>query len=195
MLPTGIFLPMDRKRVQYGFTLVEVLVVCGVVAVLMGLLLPGIAYLRERGRRIEATAMVAALQAAARIYADEDPRRRPPSQDADNLLRMRAGDVPGNLDLMMRAGLKHGAHHFAAAPDGVGRVLLDPWNRPYRYAVDDDMDGTIERPDSAKLDWNARDGEPFAYCWSLGSPRRGEADATASDSPQWIYVRTTRAEP
>ncbi|HYE03984.1 MAG TPA: type II secretion system protein [Planctomycetota bacterium] len=186
---------MDRNRVQCAFSLIEVLVACGVVAVLMALLLPGIASLRERSRRIEAADMVAALQAAARIYADEDPRRRLPPQAADHLLRARSGDVPGTLDLLVRAGLKHGAHRFAAAPDGVGRVLLDPWGRPYRYAVDDDMDGVIERPDPAKRDWNARDAEPFAYCWSLGSPRRGDDDGIASDSPQWIYVRTTRAEP
>ncbi len=186
---------MDRKRVQSGFTLIEVLVVCAVVAVLMGLLIPAVAFVRERGRRIEAATMVAALQAAARIYADEDPRRRFPPQTPDHLLRIRAGDAPGNLDLLMRAGLKDGAHRFAAAGDGVGRVLLDPWDRPYRYAIDDDMDGACERPDPAKLEWNARDLEPFAYCWSLGSPRGGDADAVPGDSPQWIYVHTTPAAP
>jgi hypothetical protein len=83
------------------------------------------------------------------------------------------------------------------------RILVDPWQRPYRFQVDDDMDQPQPvRPTTRRADWNARDRKPFAYVWSLGIPRTGAARMLADDPdadgagdavPGWIIVTSTAA--
>lgn len=183
-----------------GVTLVEMLIAVAVLAALIGLLLPVVGMLRESARRSQALRTVTALHMAARLYADEDAQRRFPAGDADRLLhRASPGTAPRTLDALLRVASDAGLRPFVDDPATAGaKLLLDPWARPYRYAVDDDMDGAVERP-GARTTWNHRDLEPFAYVWSLGRPRAGAAgvraddpDGNAAGDARWIVVEGTR---
>lgn len=67
--------PSTRRRA--GFTLVEILVVVGIVAVLAGLLLPVLSQARERGRRAACASMLADFGRAFHLYAQDYDGRFP----------------------------------------------------------------------------------------------------------------------
>jgi type II secretory pathway pseudopilin PulG len=188
----------DRR--QGGYTAVEMLMVVGVVMALMGLLIPVVGMIRESSRRAHAQALLTDIHMALRLYADEDSQRRFPPPDSDGFLRYDVGATPRTINRLMAVGLKEGIQTLVPDPaDARARVLVDPWLRPYRYAVDKNMDGVPNRP-APKDDWNARALEPFAYVWSLGRPKlghrgdwAGDPDALPRNSDHWLYVKNTAA--
>jgi prepilin-type N-terminal cleavage/methylation domain-containing protein/prepilin-type processing-associated H-X9-DG protein len=66
-----------QKRGRKAFTLVELLVVIGVIAVLLGLLLPSIARAREQGHRLKCLANLRSLGQAMYLYAGDFRDRLP----------------------------------------------------------------------------------------------------------------------
>ena len=66
-----------RKKTS-GFTLVELLVVIGILAALAGILLPVLAGARERARGTSCTANLSQLAKAMLMYADDYDGRLPP---------------------------------------------------------------------------------------------------------------------
>lgn len=68
----GKGLPHGKGR---GFTLVEVLVVVGILAVLAGLLLPSVASARRAARKARCVANLRQLSQASLAYAEDDARR------------------------------------------------------------------------------------------------------------------------
>lgn len=165
------------------------LVGVAIIAILMAMLLPAIAVVRERVRTARAEAQVAAIHQALQHYAAEDARHRYPPPHADLSLRLDpAGAAPGNLDLLRQQGLeidRDGLERSGAPP----HPLCDPWQRPYRYQVDADLLASTgaQRPRPAEVcpAWNAAGVRPWAYVWSLG--RHGR-----DDGREWIYVRSDR---
>src|SRR5262245_22485296 len=64
---------MPRKRSnRRAFTLVELLVVIGIIAVLIGVLLPVLSKVQERGRNMKCQANMHQLLIALRGYAEEN---------------------------------------------------------------------------------------------------------------------------
>lgn len=185
-----------------GFTLIELLVVIGLIALLTGMLFPVVRMIKDSSRRAHATSLVSALHLSLRAYAAEDPSRRFPPSEVDTTLRS-SGDAlhPHVIDLLVPTYLDAGVERLVADAAGTTKLLMDSWNRPYRYQVDAVADGTVQRPDPARADWNARAIEPFAYVWSLGRPLAGapgiapaaDPDAAAGSNAPWIYVTTTAA--
>lgn len=185
-----------------GFTLIELLVVIGLITLLMGMLFPVVRMITEGSRRAHATSLVSALHVSLRAYAAEDPSRRFPPPEGDGTLRS-SRDVlqPRVIDLLVPTYLNAGVERLVAEPAGTTWQLMDPWSRPYRYRVDALADGTVQRPDAARTDWNARGIEPFAYVWSLGRPLAGgpemdpstDPDAAPGTGAPWIHVTTTTA--
>ena len=183
---------MNRR----AFTLVELLTVIAIIAVLAALLIPAVGLVRDRMRRSQAVAMVAALHQAMQSYAAEDRRHRFPTQAADLSLAWAPEDASppaaGTLNLLVAQGFdfdRAGLDRGVAAP----HPLLDPWKRPYRYQADADLLGATgaQRPlgcdgTSPPLEaWNAAGVRPWGYIWSTG--RDGSTDGTG-----WIYQRDDR---
>jgi prepilin-type N-terminal cleavage/methylation domain-containing protein len=68
-----------------GFTLVELLVVIGIIAVLVALLLPAIAKARESGRRTQCMSNLRQLGAGMMLYTSEHNGRLPNSNPANTV--------------------------------------------------------------------------------------------------------------
>lgn len=179
---------MGRASHHRGVTIVELLIVVTVIAALLGLLLPAIQMVRNATRKSATVAMVQQLQSALRLYSLEDNRHRLPPMEADRSLRTSAGTggAARTLDLLRNVGLEWRVEQLS---DG---ALLDGWQRPYRYVVDDNRDGVADRP-APQSDWNAKGEDPYAYVWSIGKPTTaGDADDGAPASAErWLYTRTS----
>ncbi len=121
--------PRGAKAQRAAFTLLEVLVVIGLVAILTGLVLGIGGRAIETGRaaraRAELAAIAAALDAYKRTYGDY-----PRTDDAAQLLRALLGQRgPGSeVAIGGRPLLETGRFTISAG------ALLDPWERPYQYA-------------------------------------------------------------
>ena len=68
-------------RGQVGVTLVELLIVLGILAVLAGLLLPAIGWVRTRSLQTACRSNLAQLGAATKVYAEQEGGRLPASQN------------------------------------------------------------------------------------------------------------------
>jgi prepilin-type N-terminal cleavage/methylation domain-containing protein/prepilin-type processing-associated H-X9-DG protein len=66
-----------RKR---GFTLIELLVVIGIISILAGMLLPGLARGREAARRVSCASNLRQMGLVFKMYADESGGMYPPLQ-------------------------------------------------------------------------------------------------------------------
>lgn len=175
-----------------GFSLIELLVVIGIILLLAGIALPAIGAVRNAVRKTQTSSQVQGLYAACEVYAMEDGRRQPPPAEADNSLRTALGTslAPRTLDLLRERGCQWRSEQLGPE-EATGRALLDAWRRPLRYLPDVDMDGTMDKP-APQADWNAKSSEPFSYVWSLGKPSGDDtADAAPANAANWIYVKTS----
>lgn len=142
-----------KRRDRRGFTLVELLVVMGIVAVLVALLLPSLGAARRQANLARARSEVANLQSALLSYytlysrfprhgsfgsgmADPEASVSGGLQVNAALVRMLSGeDNP--------AGQNPRRVAFMEFPGGDGG-FLDPWDRPYRYMCDFNYDNRVE---------------------------------------------------
>lgn len=174
-----------------GFSLIELLVVIGIILVLAGIALPVIGVIRNSVRHTQTSSQVQGLYAACEVYAIEDRRHLPPPAETDLTLRTALGTslAPRTLDLLRERGCQWQSAQLG--PDeATGRALLDAWRRPLRYQPDLNMDTVIDKP-APQADWNAKSSEPFSYVWSLGKPGGDDAaDAAVANAASWIYVKT-----
>lgn len=79
--------PIRRRRTRRAFTLIELLIVIGVIAVLLAILLPVLFSMRERGRRTACLSNLHQLDTALLMY----------TQDADGFFPTRGPTGSGHL--------------------------------------------------------------------------------------------------
>ncbi len=194
------------RRGHQAFTLVEMMVVIGILLVLLAMLFPVIVMLKESARKQQAHRVVGQIDASLLEYQSEDPTKSLPPQDPDAFIRTDpSGSQLHLIDYLIAMHAEGGLHPLVADQANPGlRVLIDPWQRPYRYVLDAagaaDPTKTVAptRPDPARTDWNARNLVPYGYVWSLGPPVNGHAgawtgdpDAIPGSGGAWIYTTST----
>jgi len=124
-------------RREIGFTLLELLVVLGVIAILTGIVIGVGRRASESGRNARARAELAALSAALESYKltqGDYPRTDLPAHLLQSLIGKRG---PAYALVTDRALLETAKFTTAGALDpftAESAELLDPWEHPYRYA-------------------------------------------------------------
>jgi len=90
---------MSAKRRQSGFTLVELLVVIGIIAVLIAILLPALQRARAQAEITKCSALLREVVNASIMYANDNKQQLPP------MLRHRGDRVPGGFGAFANAGV------------------------------------------------------------------------------------------
>lgn len=139
---------MSSFRARYlGFTLLEMLVVLAIIGLIAGLVGPRFFKQVDKGRITAANTQVKLLRGAVENLR-LDVGRYPTAQEGLGLLNRPPNDAA-------LAARWRGPYLDEAVP-------LDPWSRPYLYAVP------------------GRDGQPFAV-YSLGADGQPGGDGDAQD--------------
>lgn len=179
-----------------GFSMIEVLLVVGIIALLAGMLIPAVGLVRTRAKITESRQTLRELQTAFDLYRQEDAQRRFPTVAADLSIGTPLMDHLEHRRLWARG--------FRGV-DQAGR-LLDPWGTWYRYSLAKPAPA-VSTPELAAWNWDADAGRarawgmkadpahpgahiagplPFAYLWSLG--KQGQD----TDASSWLLCEEGR---
>lgn len=110
-------------RSQNAFTLIEMMVVIGMLGVLMGVAFTGVGQARTRSRVAKANAEVRELVSAILAYEAAE-QSLPVTQNAVDATEQALEPLLGNA----------GGPVFLNAPMTGGK-FLDPWGQPYRFRI------------------------------------------------------------
>lgn len=160
-------LPRSRNF-RAAFTLIELLTVITIIAILMGLLFPAIAIVKEQARKAQAKADVAGIAAAVKQYYTEYGKypigSQPSGQDTlfgdkvsnkelFNILRNIYSGTGANYNprgiVFFEGRMASNAESPRAgfvpsdAKTGSPGSFVDPWGQEYRIAIDSDYDNQI----------------------------------------------------
>jgi len=161
-----------------GFTMVELLVVIGVISVLLAMVLPGLQRARRAAEDRRAEAEVYAIHSALRAYLAEYSRWPVPSVGGDHegqvdrrLVRIlsgvpddRADNLRNRIFLAVSAISTNSAGH-----------MVDPWDEPYMFSIDRNMDNRLQTPGVGLLA-----GQKVAV-WSKGRNRQTDGDPSSAN--------------
>ena len=142
------------RRVRRGFTLLELLIVMGIIGVLVALLFPVIGSIRLTGQRTQAQNEAGQLDAAVRAYLAEYGKLPIPTSDQGGADKLYSGTA-GAAIVKALVGLngtgaaevpnpRKTAYLQAQGTAGAAGTYEDPWGTPYAFAMDCNYDGRLD---------------------------------------------------
>jgi prepilin-type N-terminal cleavage/methylation domain-containing protein len=171
-------------RARSGFTLIEMLVVIGIIGLLMGLLFPAIGSLRNAANRARAEQDLGSFEVAIKAYISEygkyplqvDATQDRVYMDATyvQLLQILRAD-PGYTDIDLWNARRVVFMEVAEKAVVAGR-LKDPWGNDYRVVADMNFDKATDT--SAASGYGVASNRTVA-AWSFG--KDGVSGANAAD--------------
>lgn len=187
-----------RRTSKAGFTLMELMLVIGVIVALAALLMPVLSLVKRKAAQTSAANEVRQLALCLETYRNDDGAKRFPIPQSDYAIASVA-PTPGSTALLALLE-QQGAGALRIRPlDGQGR-LTDPWGRPYQYSLvrpvvsdpaslhDWNWDTALARERAWGRRWDATakavaEGSlPFPYIYCLGVDGRSDVGAG------WIHV-------
>jgi len=149
-----------------GFTLIELLVVIAIIAILAGLLFPGVRLVMRMAEKANAARTVAALRHAFEVYQQQQ------AAWPTNLT-----STTSNTVAWLAGGNSQKVQYMEIAPkrlDSTTGNLLDPWGSPYEIRFATDYPPTVTGPNGAV--------KAGCIVWSLGPDKTG---GTKDDIRSW----------
>ena len=132
---------MRMRGDKPGFTLIELLVVIVIIGMLLGVLLPAVNAMRERGRIAEASSLCAALENAIFAYYQQYGEWPVPNsrttykKDNEEVLERLDRGHPKNYKNINFIQIEN--YRF----DEDIAAHVDPWNKAYKIVIDTSGDG------------------------------------------------------
>jgi len=186
----------DQKRERAGFTLVELLVVIGIIALLVGVLLPALNKARSSAQTVQCASNLRQWGMALQMYVDGNNGlvafKGPKGIDNGSDIYGPPGNVVGINDpsiwfnaLPPYMGLKSYYQQMLDAQNGVSPLPVLPanniYNCPSAYGV-----GTLDPTQNTKgYDAPAPDGKGFLY-WMMDSNAGGAKGSYLSQASSSI---------
>jgi len=187
---------MRRIRKQANaFTLVELLVVIGIIAILMGLLFAGGRAVQQQAKRTQAKNDLAQIVTAVNAYYTEYGKYpvvtddTPIANTSDLFYTLRA-IASGTANIGNAANPRKIV--FISPPDvkdpgtpvsGIGAdgQYYDPWGTTYKVAIDGTYDNQISNPYGGSANAGPATLSTGVIAWSLGSNQTQDTDVKAGD--------------
>jgi prepilin-type N-terminal cleavage/methylation domain-containing protein len=164
--------PNKHAKLRRGFTLIEILVVVGIIAVLASLAFPVAQSVMQRAYKVRAQAMVMGIKTSVGNY-QTDYNKFPISGSAGEtpILTDDTSDLISVLIGQNQSNLNPKEIRFLDAPmgkndrgglitTGSSWSLVDSWGKPYSVIMDANYDNVIDNPDISNEDQNISSGAP-----------------------------------
>lgn len=172
----------SMARAAWGFTMLELLIVCFISAIIVGLGLACIGEAYALARRAEALETIHQIYNGCDTYRIETGDFPP----VEPLNRISYDDELDESDPSADPHVLNAIHHMCHFdPDRLGEddTLRDPWGNPYIYQRIDETEGDAATVASGVW-WADRGLTHPIKIYSVGGALN--FDASATDSPYWI---------
>ncbi len=186
--------PLLPSRAIGRFTLIELLVVIGIIAILMGMILPALRQAKEKGQRTACLSQMRQIMIATSMYLDESQDWLPPTWRDGLMFSDRLGQYMDTPEVWL-----------CPAGDRNPRVVGTPNGMVLHYGINhydyDDLDGDgIDNHINGMQAMNVRrliapekaiylaDADPTSSPHNIGGAQRGTTDWPLTSLAEYRHV-------